>query len=95
MTFILATKRSADSRQTRDAASWIGFAASPTFALMAWISANDMQGMICASDPDILPIGGMAFMYLLMSVFHLSPWVRIVSAISRQSNQPSTHARGD
>jgi len=37
----------------------LSFAASPAFALMAWISANDVQAMICASGPDGLPIGGM------------------------------------
>lgn len=93
--FILARTRHADTRQSRDVASWLGLAASPTFALMAWISANDAQAMICASGPGRLPIGGMAFMYLLMSLFHLSPWLKLASALSRQRTQPTPPARGD
>ncbi|WP_316976325.1 hypothetical protein [Shumkonia mesophila] len=86
--FILARKRPADTQPSRDAASWLGLAASPTFALMAWFSANDMQAMMCSSGPGILPIGGMAWMYLLMSFFHLSPWLKLASALSRQLARP-------
>lgn len=93
-TSILARKHPADSQQLRDAASWIGLAASPTFALMAGISASDMQTMICASGLGILPIGGMAFMYLLMSFFHLSPWLKLASSVSRELI-PTPQVRGD
>lgn len=86
-TFILARKRPSDTQQVRDAASWLGLTASPTFALMAWISANDVQATMCASGPGILPIGDMAWMYLLMSIFHLSPWLKLASALSRQLTQ--------
>ncbi|MBI1290255.1 hypothetical protein GC173_03305 [bacterium] len=93
--FTLARRRPPEGRQSRNAASWLGLAASPTFALMAWVSANDMQGMLCASGPGILPIGGMAFMYLLMSLFHLSPWLKLASAPSRQRTQLTSQTRGD
>ncbi|MBS7590139.1 hypothetical protein [Ancylobacter defluvii] len=83
-TSIVARKRSADIRPSHHTARWIGLAASPAFALMAWASANDMQNMLCASAPGILPLGGMAFMYLLMSFFHLSPWLRLAPALLRQ-----------
>jgi hypothetical protein len=64
---------------------WLGLAASPTFALMAWISAGDAsQGMICSSAPGQLPITDMAWMYLLMSLFHLSPWLKHAHACSHQ-----------
>lgn len=94
-----ASRRPPDSRQSRDAATWLGLAASPTFALMTWISASDMQAsdmqtMICATRPGILPISGMAWMYLLMSFFHLPPWLKLVSVLSRQSAQPTPEARG-
>ncbi|MCJ8519738.1 hypothetical protein ABID21_002528 [Pseudorhizobium tarimense] len=94
-TSILARKRSFDTQQSRDAASWLGLAASPTFALMAGISANDMQAMTCASAPGILPIGGMAWMYLLMSVFHLPPWLKLASAHSPRRNTTITQTEGD
>lgn len=85
---MVARKPSPDTRPSRHAASWLGLAASPSFALMAWVSTNDTQNMLCASAPGILPIGGMAFMYLLMSFFHLSPWLKLVPARSRQGKQP-------
>jgi hypothetical protein len=95
MTVILARKRPPDTQVLRDAASWLGLAASPTFAAMAWISVNDMQAMICASGPGVLPIGGMVFMYLLMSLFHLSPWLKLASARSQRRNATVTQARGE
>ena len=63
--------------QALDAGGWLGLAAAPTFALMAWAVAGAMP--ICASAPGPLPVDGMAWMYLLMSLFHLPPWLRLVS----------------
>jgi hypothetical protein len=69
--------------QPCSAAGWLGFAAAPTFALMAWVSANNAPPMgLCSSGSSILPIGGM---YLLMSLFHLSPWLKLASG------QPRAH----
>jgi hypothetical protein len=90
-----ARERPTDTRQPRDAAKWLGLAASPTFALMTWVSANDAQSMICASEPGILPLGGMAFMYLLMSLFHLSPWLNLAGELSRKRTQPPSQGRGN
>ncbi|HTW73247.1 MAG TPA: hypothetical protein VME47_25440 [Acetobacteraceae bacterium] len=59
---------------------WLALAASPTFALMAWIAANNATPMaLCSAAPGILPIDGMTAMYLLMSLFHLSPWLKLAS----------------
>ena len=64
----------------RGAAGCLHFAASPTFALMAWFAANDASPMaFCSSASSILPVNGMTAMYLLMSLFHLSPWLRLAS----------------
>jgi hypothetical protein len=71
---------SARAWQVRGATGWLALAASPTFALMAWIAANDASPMaLCSSASNILPINGMTAMYLLMSLFHLSPWLRLAS----------------
>ncbi len=94
-TSILARNRPADTRRTRDAAHWLGLAASPTFALMAWVWANDMQGMLCMSEPGILSISGMAFMYLLMSFFYLSPWLKLVLVLSRRRMQSVSQIQRD
>jgi hypothetical protein len=73
-----AKKRDTGMWRARDASGWIGLAASPTFAPMAWIAATDAPRMaICASASDMLPIDGMAWMYLLMSLFHVSPWLKL------------------
>ena len=61
-------------------ARWLCLAASPTFALMAWIAAHDAPPMaLCFSGSSILPVGGMSAMYLLMSLFHLSSWLKFSS----------------
>jgi hypothetical protein len=72
---------SAGAWQARGAASWLALAASPTFALMAWIAANDAPLIaLCSPGSSILPTGGMAVMYLLMSLFHLAPWLKLASS---------------
>lgn len=59
-------------------ADWLCLAAAPTFALMALLSC--LQGgdaaMLCMGSS---PLTGMAAMYLLMSAFHLAPWLRVIS----------------
>jgi len=72
---------SADTWKACGAAGWLALAASPTFALMAWIAANDAPRVaFCFSGQHLLPIDGMTEMYLLMSLFHLSPWLKLASA---------------
>ncbi|WDZ80523.1 hypothetical protein PWG15_22335 (plasmid) [Ensifer adhaerens] len=71
----------------RRAADGLALAASPTFALMAlsvgaW--GTDVGQMLCAGEPG-LQIGGMAAMYVLMSVFHLAPWLRLVQIGKREA----------
>jgi hypothetical protein len=67
--------------QPCNAAGWLGLAASPTFALMAWIAATHPTPIVlCSSGSSMLPTDGMAAMYLLMSLFHLSPWLKLASA---------------
>jgi hypothetical protein len=78
-THTAAKKRTAGTWRARDATGWISLAASPTFALMAWIAVTDAPRIaLCASGSDMLSIDGMAWMYLLMSLFHVSPWLKLV-----------------
>jgi hypothetical protein len=44
-------------------AKWLALAASPTFAAMAVLTS----------------LGGMVPMYLLMSVFHAAPWLKLIA----------------
>lgn len=59
----------------------LSLAAAPTFAVMASLAStaeHDAMGVICASAQGWPQFGGMTAMYLLMSAFHLSPWLRLV-----------------
>ncbi|ARM89012.1 hypothetical protein RHEC894_CH02725 [Rhizobium sp. CIAT894] len=67
-------------RTAGHAANWLSLAAAPTFAIMALLTATTGSAdMICTTTPDIFPIGGMVPMYLLMSGFHLAPWLRFAA----------------
>jgi hypothetical protein len=57
------------------AADVLRFAAAPTFALLAVVSGGGSD-MLCLQAS---PWGDMSVMYGLMSVFHLGPWLRLVS----------------
>jgi hypothetical protein len=79
-----------------DVAGLLGLAAAPTFALMAWISAVGSPGMtICSAASTSVPINDMGLMYLLMSFFHLSPWLKLLSACSQRRNTPAAQTEGD
>ena len=61
-------------------AEWLGFAATPTFALMAvfhTIPASGVHHMSCSATTHMAPLGGMAAMYLLMGAFHSPPWLKL------------------
>ena len=60
------------------AADGLRLAASPTFAVMALLTAGAPADMIC-SAAHASPLSGMAPMYLLMSAFHAGPWLRLLS----------------
>jgi hypothetical protein len=74
-------------QQDRNAAAlgatdWLSLAAAPTFAVMALLTAA-VGG--AAADPlcsamHASPFGGMVPMYFLMSAFHLTPWLKLVSS---------------
>ena len=68
-------------------ADWLCLAAAPTFALMALLTCilSGDAAMPCMGAQDSsplagLPLTGMPAMYLLMSAFHLAPWLRLISA---------------
>ncbi|RNF34978.1 hypothetical protein [Paracoccus methylarcula] len=67
----------------------LALAASPVFAVMAWVEAGEM-GAVCSPGMGILPIGSMSIMYLLMSLFHLSAWLKRGPHGSRTNIQPTT-----
>jgi len=64
------------------AANWLGLAAAPTFAIMALLTGvvgGGPQDMSCDGMPGTSPLNGMAWMYLLMSAFHTTPWLKLIA----------------
>jgi len=64
------------------AADLLSFAAAPTFAAMALLTGvfgGGPMDMLCSATHGASPMNGMVSMYLLMSAFHLAPWMRLIS----------------
>ncbi len=60
----------------------LSLAATPAFAVMALLTAvhgDGMPDMICSATHEGSLMTGMVPMYLLMSAFHLAPWLRLLS----------------
>ena len=60
------------------AADFLYLAAAPTFAIMALLTAvlgGGSLDALCGASP----LSGMVPMYLLMSAFHLAPWLKLIS----------------
>lgn len=62
----------------RSLGDWLPLAAAPTFAMMALLAglSGGAPDMVCSAMPMSSPLSGMVPMYLLMSAFHLRPWLR-------------------
>jgi hypothetical protein len=62
-------------------ADWLCLAAAPTFGMMAVLTCvlDAGPGMLCSAAHSASPLSGMVPMYWLMSVFHLAPWVTLMS----------------
>jgi hypothetical protein len=59
--------------------SLLSFAATPTFVVMALLTATDGEPqLLCTAAHLASPLGGMIPMYLLMSAFHSGPWLRLI-----------------
>lgn len=60
---------------------WLSLAATPAFALMAaWTAVPGAHSnMLCVAMHGSSLMSGMAFMYLMMSVFHSSPWLALIA----------------
>ena len=82
------------------AAGWLGLAAAPTFAVMAILSCWSGGGadMMCPAAHGVSVLSGMVPMYVLMSAFHVVPWLKLISrrrsAACRSSQIGSGRARG-
>jgi hypothetical protein len=92
---VLPSPRSATPRETASAgagsgnavalrlADLLSLAAAPTFALLALLTGvlgGGHPDMLCSAAHDASPLSGMVPMYLLMSVFHSAPWLKLISS---------------
>lgn len=60
----------------------LSLAAAPAFAVMAILTGAFDVGppdMLCAATMPASPLSGMVAMYVLMSLFHSGPWLRLIS----------------
>ena len=64
----------------RHLARWLALAATPTFAIMAVLTAvlSSPADMLCAAGYGSV-LSGMVPMYLLMSAFHSAAWLRLIA----------------
>jgi hypothetical protein len=61
-------------------AGWLGLAAAPTFAVMAVLSGlSGGADMMCPAAHGVSALSGMVPMYVLMSAFHSTRWLRLIS----------------
>jgi len=63
-------------------ADWLSLAAAPTFAIMALLTGvfgGGSMDLLCTAQ-DASPLSGMVPMYVLMSAFHLTPWLRLITS---------------
>jgi hypothetical protein len=60
---------------------WLPLAAAPTFASMALmcVLTAGPSDLLCSAAQHTSSVGGTSTMYLLMSLFHLSPWLRLLT----------------
>ena len=81
-----------ERQAARAAADWLCLAAAPTFASMALVTGifdGGPQDMFCAAH-HVSSVGGMVWMYLLMSAFHSTPWLKLISNRHRPSDVRGT-----
>ncbi len=85
------SRHASDDPTSLGLADWLSLAAAPTFAIMALLTGvlggSAMPSMLCSAARDASPLSGMVQMYLLMSAFHLAPWLKLSS--SRRSARRS------
>jgi hypothetical protein len=78
------------------ATDWLRFAAAPTFALMAVVTGFcSSQDIVRSTADGAWPLGGMVPMYVLMSVFHCAPRLKLVAKWRSGSAPPAEPASPD
>jgi hypothetical protein len=61
----------------------LSLAAAPTFAIMALLTGafeTSLPDVLCSATQLAWPVSGMVVMYLLMTAFHMAPWLKLISS---------------
>ena len=72
-------RRESGNATAKGAADFLCLAAAPTFAIMALLTGLLGSPDALCSVAGASPLGGMVPMYLLMTAFHLAPWLKLIS----------------
>ena len=78
----------AGRQTTSRLAEGLGLLAAPVFGAMALATA--FGGDMLCTMPGMSALSGMSAMYLLMSVFHLAPWLKRMARPAFSIPQPCT-----
>lgn len=86
------TTQTVDARKNKMTANWLCLAAAPSFAIMAVLAGISSAGPqdVCGLMHTSSPLSDMTSMYLLMSAFHLPPWLNLL-AIRPTASDPASH----
>ena len=82
-THTIGTREEQPAAAALGAADWVYLAAAPTFAIMALLTGvlgGGPQDMSCSAAQGASLLSGMVPMYVLMSAFHLAPWLKLISS---------------
>ena len=77
-----AIRHRSTNAAARRIADWLCLAAAPTFAVMAlltMVAGNGAESALCSTAQHASSLNGMAVMYLLMSAFHSSSWLKLIA----------------
>ena len=77
-----ANRSDSEQAATLCVADGLCFAAAPTFAIMALLTSilgGTQSAILCLGAEHASQLSGMIPMYLLMSAFHLPPWLKLIS----------------
>ncbi|MGL4291575.1 MAG: hypothetical protein ACRCVA_34810 [Phreatobacter sp.] len=72
-------------------------AAAPAFAIMALLTGvlDSPADILCSATQHGPRLSGMVPMYLLMSAFHLPPWLRLLSSLRRRAMRRTLPVEAD
>jgi hypothetical protein len=96
-TYTIGTREEWFAAAILGTADWLCFAAAPTFAIMALLTGvlgGGSREILCSAMHDASPLGGMAWMYILMSAFHSTPWLKLISSRRKRRLRGPSYAWG-